>query len=178
VADALRRGEVVVIPTDTVYGLAVDPTVPGATQRLFDLKGRGRDVPIAVLVADATQAWALAAEPVPRRALELTAEHWPGALTIVVARAAGWDADLGDDDTTIGLRCPDRDDVRAWCRAVGPLATTSANRHGEPPAVDFEPTAALAAVRVDGGRLSGQPSTVVDCTVDPPRVLREGAVRL
>lgn len=178
VVDALRRGEVVVIPTDTVYGVAVDPTVPGATQRLFERKGRGRDIPIAVLVADAEQAWALAERPVPDAALDLAAAHWPGALTIVVRRAPGWAADLGDVSATVAVRCPDDDQVRAWCREVGPLATSSANRHGEPTPVDFHEVAALGEVAVDGGRLSGAPSTVVDCTVDPPRVLRQGAIHL
>jgi L-threonylcarbamoyladenylate synthase len=79
---------------------------------------------------------------------------------------------------TVAVRCPDDERVRGWCRAVGPLATSSANLHGEPTPVDFEGAARLAAVAVDGGRLSGAPSTVVDCTVDPPRVLRQGAITL
>ncbi len=178
VVEALRRGDPVVIPTDTVYGIAVDPTVPGATQKLFDIKGRGRDVPVAVLVADAAQAWSVARHPVPTAAQELAARHWPGALTIVVARDPAWAADLGDDVATVGLRCPDHDQVRAWCREVGPLATSSANRHGEPTSPDFADVAGLASIAVDGGRLSETASTVVDCTVDPPRVLRQGAVVL
>jgi L-threonylcarbamoyladenylate synthase len=180
-ADVLREGGVVLLPTDTVYGLAVDPTVPGATQRLFDLKGRGRDVPIAVLVADAEQAWSVAATPVSDAARSLAARFWPGAVTIIVARADGWPADLGDDAGTVGLRCPDADLVRSLCREVGPLATTSANRHGHP----TPPTAVVAArdlpgvdLVIDGGELSGMASTVVDCTIDPPRVVREGAVSL
>ncbi|MHB8466034.1 MAG: L-threonylcarbamoyladenylate synthase [Acidimicrobiales bacterium] len=178
VIDALRRGETVVIPTDTVYGIAVDPTVTGATQRLFDSKGRGREVPIAVLVADPDQGWEIAHRPVPPAALDLAARYWPGALTIVVRRASGWDADLGDDVATVGLRCPDHDLVRAWCREVGPLAVTSANHHGAPPSAEFAPVAHMAAVAVDGGRLSGTASTVIDCTFDPPRVLRKGAIPL
>jgi tRNA threonylcarbamoyl adenosine modification protein (Sua5/YciO/YrdC/YwlC family) len=178
---ALRRGDVVCIPTDTVYGLAVDPAIPGATQKLFDVKGRGRDVPIAVLVADADQAWSIAQLPLPDPALDLAARHWPGPLTIIVRRSAGWKADIGDDRGTVGVRCPDHDLVRAWCRDVGPLAVTSANVHGAP----TPPTAAEAgallgpgAVVYDGGRLAGTPSTVVDCTVDPPRIVRQGAIVL
>lgn len=175
----LRAGGVVLLPTDTVYGLAVATTCPGAVQQLFDMKGRGRDVPIAVLVADADQAWALAAVPVPPSARRLAERWWPGPLTVVVARAPGWDADIGGDGTTVGLRCPDHALVRDLCRAVGPLATTSANRHG----ARTPPTAAAAAAAVghtglvvDGGELAGAASTVVDCTVSPVRVLREGAV--
>lgn len=180
-AEALRAGLVVLLPTDTVYGLAVDPTVPGATQRLFDLKGRGRDVPIAVLVADAQQAWPTSAAPVPPAALDLAARHWPGALTLVVRRSPAWQGDIGDDIATIGLRCPDSAVVRDLCREVGPLATTSANRHGAPTAVTVaEAVAALGPIDVviDGGPLPGTASTVVDCTVEPPAVLRQGAVHL
>ena len=181
VAQVLRQGGVALIPTDTVYGVAVDPTVPGATQRLFDLKGRGRDVPIAVLVADAEQAWSVAARPVPPAALDLAERFWPGGLTIVVDRDPDWTADIGDGVTTVGLRCPGSDLVRALCAEVGPLATSSANRHGRPtPTSASEAAAELDGVDVvvDGGELSGMASTVVDCTVDPPIVLRQGAVRL
>jgi L-threonylcarbamoyladenylate synthase len=176
---ALRAGGVVLLPTDTVYGLAVATAAPAAVAQLFSLKGRERDVPIAVLVADAAQAWQLAAPPVPAAALRLAEKWWPGPLTLVVARAPGWGVDIGGAGDTVGLRCPDHALVRELCRAVGPLATTSANRHAQP----TPPTAAEAAVGigysglvVDGGRLAGAPSTVVDCTVSPPRVLREGAV--
>ncbi|HEY2430795.1 MAG TPA: L-threonylcarbamoyladenylate synthase [Acidimicrobiales bacterium] len=178
-AEALRSGAAVVVPTDTVYGVAVDPTVPGATQRLFDVKGRRRDTPIAVLVADAGQAWSLAARPVPTVARRLSQRFWPGALTLVVPRAPGWMADIGDDTATVGVRCPAHDLVRRLCRMVGPLATTSANRHGAPPAETLaDVVAALGemAVMIDGGRITGMASTVVDCTSGDPRVLREGAI--
>lgn len=176
----LRAGEPVVIPTDTVYGLAADPTLPGATQLLFDLKGRGRSIPIAVLVADDRQAWSLADPPVPQAAIDLAATHWPGALTIIVRRNDGWPADLGDETATIGLRCPDHAWVRSLCAEVGPLATTSANRHREPTPDTADAVAAVFAdalgLVVDGGRLPGTASTVVDCSVDPPVVVREGAL--
>ena len=167
------------LPTDTVYGLAVSTGVPGAVARLFELKGRRRDVPVAVLVADAEQAWQLAAAPVPESARRLAARWWPGALTIVVPRRHGWDVDLGGDASTVGVRCPDHELVRSLCRAVGPLATTSANLHGQA----TPPTAAEASAQVgpvdlvvDGGRLAGAASTVVDCTVEPVRVIREGVI--
>jgi len=176
---ALRAGGMVLLPTDTVYGVAVMPTVAGAVQRLFDLKGRGRDVPIAVLVADAEQAWTIARRPVPEEALRLAARFWPGALTIVVARDPDWPGDIGDGMETVGVRCPDHDLVRRLCRDVGPLATTSANRHGYPtPATAAEAAAVLGAVDViiDGGLLPGRASTVVDCSVHPPAIIREGAI--
>jgi L-threonylcarbamoyladenylate synthase len=176
---ALRAGGVVLLPTDTVYGLAVATSVPGATARLFALKQRDPQVPIAVLVGDADQAWTIAAPPVPDAARALASRWWPGALTLVVRRDPAWTVDLGGDAATVGVRCPDHDFVRAVCRTVGPLATTSANRHGQPtPTSAAEAAAGLGEVDliVDGGRLTGTPSTVVDCTVDPVRVLREGAI--
>ncbi|HXW32040.1 MAG TPA: L-threonylcarbamoyladenylate synthase [Acidimicrobiales bacterium] len=176
---ALQAGEVVAVPTDTVYGLAVDPSRAGATGRLFAVKGRPADVALPVLVADIAQAerlWKLAPGRVARRLAE---RFWPGPLTLVVARAAGIDWDLGGDPSAIGLRCPDHELVRRLCRLVGPLATTSANRHGEPPlrsarAVTDCFGAALPVI--DGGECGGEPSTVVDATSDPLRCLRAGAV--
>jgi tRNA threonylcarbamoyl adenosine modification protein (Sua5/YciO/YrdC/YwlC family) len=177
---ALSSGGVIAVPTDTVYGLAVIPTLPGATDLLYAAKGRPRSVPIAVLVADAEQAWGLAAAPVPRVALRLAERHWPGALTLVVRRAEGWSADLGDDGATVGVRCPDHEWIRSLCQRVGPLATTSANVHGGPTPPDAPGVAELlgasVALVVDGGRREGDPSTVLDCTVEPPQVLRAGRV--
>jgi L-threonylcarbamoyladenylate synthase len=176
---ALLAGGVVLLPTDTVYGLAVAASVPGSVAQLFALKGRQRDVPIAVLVAGPSQAWALAAEPLPEAARRLAARWWPGPLTLVVARAPGWDVDIGGSGETVGVRCPDHGLVQALCRAVGPLATTSANRHGEAPAATAQAAAAAVGhtgLVIDEGPLEGAPSTVVDCTVSPVRVLREGAV--
>jgi tRNA threonylcarbamoyl adenosine modification protein (Sua5/YciO/YrdC/YwlC family) len=175
---ALRRGGVVGIPTDTVYGLAVDPWRPGATDRLFEVKGRPRGVALPVLVADPAQVSDLAGPigPGPGR---LMAAWWPGPLTIVLARRADLTADLGGDGTTVGVRCPAHAVARAIAEAAGPIATTSANRHGEPPATQALEVAhgleGLALV-VDAGVCGGEPSTVVDCTTDPPRVLRRGPI--
>jgi L-threonylcarbamoyladenylate synthase len=179
IVEVLLGGGVVLLPTDTVYGLAVATSVPGSVERLFALKGRGRDVAIAVLVADAAQAWSIAARPVPAAAVSLAAQWWPGALTIVVSRDQAWAVDLGGEPSTVGIRCPDHVLVRALCRAAGPLATTSANRHGQPtPSTAGAAADALGPVDlvIDGGLLPGIASTVVDCTVVPVRVLREGAV--
>jgi len=183
-ASALRAGLVVVIPTDTVYGLAVNPAVPGSVGRLFAAKGRPAELPVAVLVGspEAGLDPSLVAQPVPPVARDLAIAHWPGALTFVLRRAEGFVADLGGDASTVGVRCPAHDWARELCRAVGPLATTSANAHGRA----TRPTARGAArevtgreigLVVDGGRCAGLASTVVDLTVDPPRLLRAGAVR-
>lgn len=177
---ALRRGEVVAVPTDTVYGVAVAVSVPGATARLFAVKARPTDVALPVLVADLAQARALAAEPFPPLAERLAARFWPGGLTLVVPRRPGLGLDLGGDDATIGLRQPDHPVPLGLCREVGPLATTSANLHGRPtPSTAAEVAAELGpavAVVVDGGRCEGAPSTVVDASGPEARVLRRGRI--
>ena len=178
-ADALARGEVVVIPTDTVYGVAVAASVPGATQRLFAIKERPSDVPLPVLVADAEQAAACAAK-VPAAAKRLMARWWPGGLTIVLLRAPDFDVDLGGDGTTVGLRVPDHAVPLELARRVGPLVTTSANRHGRPTPPDAAGVAAElgdgVAVVVDGGTCAGEPSTVVSCVDGGIRIVRQGAI--
>jgi tRNA threonylcarbamoyl adenosine modification protein (Sua5/YciO/YrdC/YwlC family) len=179
---ALTAGEPVVIPTDTVYGVAALPSVVGATARLYALKDRRPDVPLAVLVAGPDDLDGLAVD-LDERATTLVGEHWPGALTVVVRRhpdLAGWD--LGGDPGTIGVRCPASPLVRAVAARTGPIATTSANRHGEPtPPTAAEAAASLTgpvAVVADGGVLAGQASTVVDLTAPEPVVLRQGALHL
>ena len=178
--DALRRGDVVVIPTDTVYGVAVDPFVEGATQRLFDAKRRPRDVTLPVLVGEPADVERVAIlTPLARTLIE---KHWPGALTIVLRRRDDVTFDLGTNEETVGVRCPDHDVVRELCNRVGPLAVTSANLHGQPtPATAAEVAGELGdavSVVVDGGPCGGEPSTVVDCTGDEPVVLRQGALHL
>lgn len=177
---ALLAGEAVVLPTDTVYGLAANPAVEGATQRLYGLKDRRPDVPLAVLVGDPTDL-DVVADDTSRQAWALAERFWPGALTLVVRRRpelATWN--LGGDPATIGVRCPASDLVRAVARRTGPIATTSANRHGEP-----TPTTASAAagsltgpvaVIADAGPCAGTASTVVDLTGSAPRVRREGHI--
>ena len=173
VIEALRRGEVIAIPTDTVYGLAVTPAHSAA---LFALKERPADVALPVLIADPADAARYATF-----ALDLT-HHWPGALTIVGTRAGeslAWD--VGGDGRTIGLRCPDDDDLRQIIREVGPLVVTSANKHGQLPCTTAAEVAEQLGSEVpvlDGGKRDRQPSTVVDATSDPPRVLRPGPVAI
>lgn len=179
-AAALRGGGVVLLPTDTVYGIGVVAEIPGATSRLFALKSRSEGQPVAVLVADRDQALTLVDQP-SDGLVRVMDRLWPGPLTVVVRRAdAAVHLDLGGDPTTVGIRCPDHPFVRALAAEVGPLATTSANRHGEPtPATAAEAAASLSgpvALVVDGGALGSVASTVVDLTGSSAVVLREGAV--
>lgn len=165
VVEALRAGEVVAIPTDTVYGLV---TTLAAAARLFEAKQRPADVDLPVLCADREQAQSLAADPLP----DLAAQ-WPGALTLVVRRVPMLTANLGAHVDTVGLRVPDHPVPRELARRVGPLASTSANRHGEPPCTTADELRVVFDVLVvDGGVCEGTPSTVIDCTGPEPRVLR------
>jgi tRNA threonylcarbamoyl adenosine modification protein (Sua5/YciO/YrdC/YwlC family) len=176
--EALRDGDIIGIPTDTVYGLAADPWHSGAADRLFLVKGRPRSVELPVLVADEEQALGLATA-VPDCARRLMARFWPGALTIVLPRREDVAADLGDDDETIGLRCPNHPVPLALCRSVGPIATTSANRHGAPPvttAQDLASTLPGVALILDAGVCDHPSSTVVDTTGEIPKLLRAGSI--
>ena len=179
--EALRAGLVVALPTDTVYGVGVDLYADGAIDRLFAAKDRPKDVQVPVLVASPEAAGQLVEGPVDVVARRWMERFWPGALTIVLPRATNArHVDLGGDATTIGLRCPDHRLVRELCRVVGPLATTSANRHREPTPPDAEGVAdALGdavAVVLDGGTCEGAPSTVVSVIGDEITLLREGRI--
>jgi L-threonylcarbamoyladenylate synthase len=174
---ALEDGEVVGIPTDTVYGLAARIDRPAAISAIFDLKGRPDDLALPVLVGKWRQVQLVAAEW-PRNASMVAARFWPGPLTVVVAARPEVGPLLGGDGRTVGVRRPQHRLVQSLCADAGPLAVTSANPHGQPPCTSAaEVTAAFAGIGVvDGGRCDGVPSTVVDCTVSPPRCLREGGV--
>jgi len=177
--EALAGGDIVGLPTDTVYGLAADPFHTGASDRLFRLKGRPRSVELPVLVADRAQALGLCTA-VPPVALRLMQRFWPGPLTLVLPRRGDLDADLGEEDATIGIRCPAHPVPLAICQRLGPIATTSANLYGEPPLTTAQEVLdALGpeiALVLDAGRCEGDPSSVVDCTGESPRLLREGRV--
>ena len=179
-AAVLASGGTVVLPTDTVYGLAALPTLPGATEELFELKDRAAGQAIAVLVTDVEQALELVEEPSEevRRWME---ELWPGPLTIVLQRSpATLHFELGGEADTIGIRCPEHAFVRSLAAEVGPLATTSANRSGEPTPVGAADAAASLTgppdLVVDGGPAGVLASTVVDASRETWRILREGAI--
>jgi tRNA threonylcarbamoyl adenosine modification protein (Sua5/YciO/YrdC/YwlC family) len=176
---AFDNGLVVALPTDTVYGLAVDPFRPSAADRLFALKRRPRTVDLPLLVASADQVLTVATG-VPKVAERLMDRFWPGPLTVVVPRRPDLEADLGDDEATVGVRCPDHPVPLTLCRRHGPLATTSANLHGQPTMTTATEVAAALGdsveVVLDAGPCAGLPSTVVDCTGEDPKCLREGRV--
>lgn len=178
IADLFFNSGVVAIPTDTVYGLAARLDRPAALAAVFAAKGRPPGLALPVLVGRWSQVRRVAGR-LPRTARLLAARFWPGALTVVVPALPEVGPLLGGDGHSVGLRQPDHPFVRALCRRVGPIACTSANRHGEPPcatALEVASTfdADQVALVVDGGRCEGAPSTVVDCTVNPPACVRAG----
>jgi tRNA threonylcarbamoyl adenosine modification protein (Sua5/YciO/YrdC/YwlC family) len=181
VRTAIRAGESVVFPTDTVYGIAADPFSPQAVQGLLDAKHRGRDMPPPVLISDAEVLEAYTRD-VPAAARLLANRYWPGPLTLILTAQSSLRMDLGETKGSIGVRVPDHEVARAILRATGPLAVSSANISGEPAATD-EPEArrqlrGSVAVYVDGGATPGPtPSTIVDFSADlSGKVLRVGAI--
>ena len=177
---AIASGEVIVMPTDTVYGVGADAFDAGAVGALLEAKGRGRDTPIAVLVPDARTVDGLATD-VPDYARRLIEEFWPGPLTLVLRAQTSLLWDLGETNGTVGLRMPDQEVSLALLAQTGPMAVTSANKHGQPAANTVtearEQLGEDVAIYLDGGPAQGQvPSTIIDCTKDEPVVLRRGAL--
>jgi L-threonylcarbamoyladenylate synthase len=177
----LMAGGVVAVPTDTVYGLAADRTAPGAIQRLFVAKRRPVDRAVMLLLADAGQADDLAVWRPAARALATA--FWPGALTLVLSQRPGTPlpSELTGGRPTIGVRLPDHPAPRALAAALGPLPMTSANVSGLPEASDAEEIRAQLGEAIDlildgGPARGGSASTVVDCSGEGTRILREGAI--
>lgn len=179
-ADAIGRGELVLLPTDTVYGVAADAFTPAAVTGLLAAKNRGRAMPVPVLVGEASTLAGLVVN-LPAVANQLAQEFWPGGLTLVLEHAPSLAWDLGDAEGTVAVRLPDDDLARDLIGRTGPLAVSSANRSGRPAATTaqeaVEQLGTHAAVALDGGpRGSSAASTIVDCTGPTPRILRVGAI--
>ncbi|MBA3417404.1 MAG: L-threonylcarbamoyladenylate synthase [Geodermatophilaceae bacterium] len=181
-ADAIAGGRLVVLPTDTVYGLGADAFTPEAVAGVLRAKGRDRDMPVPVLVGS----WSgidglMTTVPDPVRAL--VRAFWPGGLTLVVQHAPTLAWDLGDAQGTVAVRMPLHPVALELLERTGPLAVSSANRSGEPPATTIaqarEQLGDAVQVYLDAGPTAAAvASTIVDATVSPPRLLRRGAVGL
>jgi L-threonylcarbamoyladenylate synthase len=180
--EAVRKGQLVVLPTDTVYGIGADAFAPEAVAGLLGAKGRGRDMPPPVLVGTVRAASALVEEMGPF-GQDLLNEFWPGGLTLVcrASRTLRWD--LGETRGTVAVRMPLHAVALDLLKQTGPMAVSSANRTGSPPATTadeaVEQLGDSVAVYLDGGPCpGGVPSTIVDLTGSVPRLLRDGAVPL
>jgi L-threonylcarbamoyladenylate synthase len=179
---AVQRGRLVVLPTDTVYGVAADAFDAVAVRRLLAAKGRGRDMPPPVLISAATTLDALTVG-VPTYARTLVEALWPGPLTLVCRQQSSLQWDLGDTRGTVAVRMPDHAVAIDLLSRTGPLAVSSANRSGMPPATDADAAESMlgasVSVVIDGGPTPGPvPSTIVDVTGHSGRLLRLGAVSL
>ena len=179
---ALRRGDLAVLPTDTVYGIAADAFSPPAVDRLLTAKGRGRDMPVPVLVGAWRGLDGLAQHVTPTMR-SLVEACWPGPLTLIVRAAPSLAWDLGETRGTVAVRMPLHPVALAVLAETGPLAVSSANRSGQPPAtqaVEAErQLGASVAVYLDAGSTGDAvPSTIVDLTGDRPQLRRAGAVPL
>jgi L-threonylcarbamoyladenylate synthase len=186
---AVSRGEVIVVPTDTVYGVAVCPKVEGAVDRVVALKGRGRDMAPPILVSSLDQAAGLVAEgALNDEVVSLIHQFWPGALTVVLPVNPELGFDIGHTPGTIALRSPDHPALLELLRIHGPLAVTSANRTGEPPCQSVYEAINVfgdgVSVYLDGGHDSDtahKPSTIVDASAVTEgkrelRMIRQGAI--
>jgi L-threonylcarbamoyladenylate synthase len=179
-AGALKNGGLVVLPTDTVYGLGADAFDSAAVAALLSAKGRGRDMPVPVLVGSWRTIDGLALS-VPTATRDLVRAFWPGALSLVVRQAPSVRWDLGDARGTVMLRMPLHPVAIELLREVGPMAVSSANVSGRPPAVDAENARGqlgdLVDVYLDAGPSAQQAaSTILDLTGAQPRILRSGPV--
>jgi L-threonylcarbamoyladenylate synthase len=179
---AVQRGQLVVLPTDTVYGVGADAFSHEAVRRLLAAKGRGREMPPPVLVS-ATGTLDALAVGVPSYARALVEQLWPGPLTLVCRQQPSLQWDLGDTRGTVAVRMPDQDVALELLARTGPLAVSSANRTGMPAATDADAAESMLGdsvdVLLDGGPTAGPvPSTIVDVTGETGRVLRLGAVSL
>jgi len=180
-AKLIRAGAVVAIPTDTLYGLAANPFSEEAVLRVFAAKGRPADRPLPLVAADVGQIEAHLGR-LPPRAAALAARFWPGPLTLVIAAPAGLAPQVTAGTGSVGVRVPAAAVARAVSLAVGhPITATSANISDEPGTADPAVVEASLGDRIDllidGGTTPGGPaSTIVDMTVNPPALVRAGAI--
>ncbi len=179
-ARAVQAGQLVVLPTDTVYGIGADAFDTTAVTDLLAAKGRGRDMPVPVLVGSWSTIDGLVTY-VPAQTRSLIEAFWPGGLTLVVEHAPSLAWDLGDSRGTVAVRMPLHPVALELLERTGPMAVSSANRSGQAAARTAEEAqdqlAGSVQVYLDGGPASvGVASTIVDVTTETPRVLREGAV--
>lgn len=180
VVDALRRGQLVVLPTDTVYAVIADAFQVTATHRVFTAKERGPEIPLSLLLRNPRQVIGLATE-VPETAERLMAAYWPGPLSIVLTSQPDMPWDLGHTRGTVALRMPADDFLLDVAAEIGPLACSGANLAGKMPAASVAEAQAqlgdAVEVYVDGGARPYPTSTIVDCSRGGAEVLREGSVR-
>lgn len=164
----LKSGGVIIFPTETVYGIGTLASNEKAIKRIYEIKKRPSDKPLQILIADLKQVESLA-QDISTKARELIKKYWPGPLTLVFkARSGG----------SVGIRMPKHDWLLKLIKEIGPLAATSANLSGEPESLSAQEVRIEADLLIDGGKCKlGEASTVIDVSVDPPLILREGNLK-
>lgn len=180
-SEAIRKGELVVFPTDTVYGIGCDPFNEDAIMALYEAKNRPSDKNIPLLVDSIESAKALA--EISEKCEKLLEKFWPGALTVIVRAKTPLHPKIVKEDGTIALRMPDHEDLLELITTIGGvLAATSANISGKPALVTYDDAYATfsekASVVLPGAVKSKEASTIVDCTKEPFKVLREGPIKI
>ena len=179
--ELLLQGQPIAFPTDTVYGIGAHAFLPEGVARLYTAKGRPRHQPIPLLLPDVAAVEAVCTD-IPHLLWQLAERFWPGGLSLILRRASSVPDVVTAGGPTVAVRVPDHALVRELCRELNaPLAATSANRHGQPPPVTAGEVEAELGGRIplllDGGPCpGGVASTVLDLTVSPPAILREGPV--
>jgi len=165
----LKNGGVIIFPTETVYGIGALASNENAIKKIYEIKGRSFDKPLQILISDISQVDLFASE-ISDKAKELMKKYWPGPLTLVFKTASG---------STVGLRMPDSPIILELIRQTGPIAASSANISGQPDPTCIGDVKIEADLLLDGGPCKmGKPSTVVDVSVDPPTILRQGAIEI
>ena len=181
--EALKNGELVITPTESVYGLVADPSRPEAIEKIFQTKKRPHSQALSIHIADPEEVtqWA---ENIDSEAKKLIEQYWPGPLTIILPKASHVPDSITGGQNTVGLRCPDHPIAQALIRGVGHgLIMTSANISGEPSPTTAEEARAQLGEQVkiildDGPCKHGIASTIIDATVQPMKIIRQGTVDL
>jgi L-threonylcarbamoyladenylate synthase len=180
--EVLRHGGLVALPTDTVYGLGALAFDGKAVESIYTAKDRPIEKAIPILIADVDDLAKVTSSPLPQMAVKLAARFWPGPLTLVLPKLQTLPEAVSATDT-VAVRIPDHTVARALLHAAGPMAVTSANISGKPSPSTAEDVLAQLGGRIeliiDGGQTpGGVPSTLVDCTGQEPRILREGPIAM
>lgn len=181
-AEVIKNGGIIIYPTETLYGLGADPLNSGAIKRLFEIKGRERAKPIPFLIKD-QEMLATLVDEIPPIGRQLMEKYWPGPLTLIFRATEGLPPPLWGEAGTIGVRISAHPIARLIVETIdAPLASTSANPAGKENLIDAQRIAEILGDQVDliidGGEVAGQGSTVVDLTVDPPRIVRKGMIEI
>ncbi len=175
--DAIKTGEVVCLPTDTVYGFGVNPFEKGNLKKLFKVKNRPSDLAVVLFVSEISEL-DIFTKNISERVAKVLNRFWPGPFTAVLEMNSSVGVEFGSKDGSIGLRCPDLDVILKLLKVTGPLAVTSANIHGSPPLTSAREVEVYfpGIPTLDGGTRVSKPSSVVDLRSERPILLREGLI--